>query len=89
MVAHHSNHQPVKKGNQNPAKKGNQNPASRLCSQYEETIDHRVSGFPVLAKTAYIQRHEKQQSSYNGIYARTKSIIPLHPKFVINISQTF
>ena len=31
----------------------------RMCSQYEETVDHIVSGCEVLAKTEYISRHDK------------------------------
>ena len=30
-----------------------------MCSQYEETVDHIVSGCEVLAKTEYIPRHDK------------------------------
>ena len=29
----------------------------RMCSQHEETVDHIVSGYEVLAKTEYIPRH--------------------------------
>ena len=31
----------------------------RMCSQYEETVDHILSGCEVLAKTEYISRHDK------------------------------
>jgi Zn finger protein HypA/HybF involved in hydrogenase expression len=31
----------------------------RLCKQYEETIDHLISGCPTLAKNEYIVRHDK------------------------------
>lgn len=31
----------------------------RACGQFDETIDHIVSGCPVLAKTEYINRHNK------------------------------
>jgi hypothetical protein len=34
-------------------------PKCRMCNQYEETIDHIVSGCPTLAKTEYIQRHDR------------------------------
>ena len=34
-------------------------PTCRICNSYEETIDHTVSGCPELAKTEYIQRHNK------------------------------
>ena len=31
----------------------------KVCSQYEETVDHIVSGCEVLVKTEYISRHNK------------------------------
>ena len=31
----------------------------RNCGQFQETVDHLVSGCPELAKTEYIQRHNK------------------------------
>jgi hypothetical protein len=31
----------------------------RLSKQYEETIDHLISGCPTLAKNEYIIRHDK------------------------------
>jgi uncharacterized protein (UPF0371 family) len=31
----------------------------RLCKQYEETIDHLISGCPTLTKNEYIIRHDK------------------------------
>jgi hypothetical protein len=31
----------------------------RLCKEYEETIDHLISGCPTLAKNEYIIRHNK------------------------------
>jgi hypothetical protein len=34
-------------------------PKCRLCHQFEETIDHLISGCPVLARTEYLQRHDK------------------------------
>ena len=34
-------------------------PKCRICNEFEETIDHIVAGCPVLAKTKYIQRHDK------------------------------
>ncbi len=34
-------------------------PQCRICGKYEESIDHIVSGCPELAKTEYIQRHNK------------------------------
>ena len=34
-------------------------PLCRLCGKYNETIDHIVSGCPVLAATEYTKRHNK------------------------------
>ena len=34
-------------------------PKCRICGQFQETVDHIVSGCPELAKTEYIQRHNK------------------------------
>ena len=34
-------------------------PKCRLCDRFDETIDHLVSGYPELAKTEYIHRHNK------------------------------
>lgn len=34
-------------------------PMCRICGQFQETIDHLISGCPELAKTEYIQRHNK------------------------------
>jgi len=31
----------------------------RLCKQHEETIDHLISGCPILAKKEYLMRHDK------------------------------
>jgi hypothetical protein len=31
----------------------------RLCKQHEETIDHLISGCPILAKNEYLMRHDK------------------------------
>jgi hypothetical protein len=31
----------------------------RLCKEYEETIDHLISGCPILAKNEYVIRHDK------------------------------
>jgi hypothetical protein len=30
-----------------------------LCKEYEETIDHLISGCPTLARNEYIIRHDK------------------------------
>ena len=29
-----------------------------ICKQHEETIDHLISGFPILAKNEYLMRHD-------------------------------
>ena len=38
-------------------------PKCRMCNNYDETIDHIVSGCPILAPTEYIHRHD-QAASY-------------------------
>ena len=38
-------------------------PICRICNRYKETIDYIVSGCPELAKTEYIQRHNKAAAS--------------------------
>ena len=35
------------------------NPRCRLCNEYDKTIDHIVSGCPVLGKSEFIQRYDK------------------------------
>ena len=42
--------------------KNGMSPKCRLCNVYDETIDHIVSGCPVLAKSEFIQRHDKAAS---------------------------
>ena len=37
----------------------------RICSQYEETVDHIASGCEVLAKTEYIYRHHNAADGIN------------------------
>ena len=37
-------------------------PKCRMCNNYDETIDHIVSGCPILAPTEYIHRHDKAAS---------------------------
>lgn len=39
-------------------KTGN-DPTCRFCHQHQETIDHLVSGCPILAKKEYLERHNK------------------------------
>ena len=43
--------------------KNRANPKCRLCNEYNETIDHTVSGCPVLVKSEFMQRHD-QAASY-------------------------
>jgi len=31
----------------------------RLCQQHDETIDHIISAWPILAKEQYVKRHDK------------------------------
>jgi hypothetical protein len=31
----------------------------QLCKEHEETIDHLISGCPILAKNEYITRHDR------------------------------
>ena len=38
------------------------NPSCRLCHQFDESIDHLISGCPVLAKTDYIKQHDRVTS---------------------------
>ena len=43
----------------NILKKPNVDPKCRLCGRFDKTIDRLVSGCPELARTEYIQRHNK------------------------------
>ena len=43
---------------QDPVKDGT-DPMCRICGQFQETVDHLVSGCPELAKTEHIQSHNK------------------------------
>ena len=43
----------------NILKKPDVDPKCRLCGRFDEIIDHLVSGYPELAKTEYIHRHNK------------------------------
>ena len=38
------------------------NPLCRMCGKFDESVDHVISGCPELAKTKYIQRHDKAAS---------------------------
>lgn len=46
------------------------NPACRLCYKFNETVFPIVSGFPVIAETKYIIRHDKL-SQYTHSSVRT------------------
>ena len=39
--------------------KENTNPMCRMCTKYEETVDHILSGCPKLTQTEYIHRLDK------------------------------
>ena len=39
--------------------KDGSSPLCRICHKYEETVDHIISGCPELAKTDYLERHDK------------------------------
>ena len=45
--------------------KNGPNPKCRLCNEFNETIDHITSACPVLAKSEFIQRHDKAASYMN------------------------
>ena len=34
-------------------------PRCRLCTHSEETIDHKISGYPTIVNTGYLQRHNR------------------------------
>jgi len=43
----------------------------RLCQQFDKTIDHIISAYPILAKEQYIKRHDKMcVHNYTSKYAR-------------------
>ena len=46
------------------------NPKCMMCDEFEQTIDHIVVGCPVLAKTEYIQRHDKAAGSIHWIICK-------------------
>ncbi|KAJ8024707.1 hypothetical protein HOLleu_34687 [Holothuria leucospilota] len=46
------------------------NPLCRLCGQYKETIDHIISGCPVLAPTEYTHRHNKVATYIHWLICR-------------------
>ena len=39
--------------------KNGADPRCRICIQYEETIDHLISGCPTLAPNEYLNRHNR------------------------------
>ena len=39
--------------------KNGADPRCRICTQYEETIDHLISGCPTLAPHEYLNRHNR------------------------------
>ena len=44
--------------------KDSTSPLCRICHKHEETVDHIISGCPELAKTDYLQRHNKAAEVY-------------------------
>ena len=38
------------------------NPLCRMCGKFDESVDHIICGYPELAKTEYIQRHDNAAS---------------------------
>ena len=49
-------------------------PKSRFCDQYDETIDHLVSGCPILTPTEYKNRHDRVgQYLHRRIYKHYKT----------------
>ena len=49
-------------------KKGT-DPKCRLCHEFDESIEHIISGCPVLAKKEYLERHDKALTYITGIFA--------------------
>ena len=49
-------------------------PMCRICGQFQETIDHLVSGCPELAKTEYIQRHNKAAAYLHWVICKHYNI---------------
>jgi len=43
-------------------------PLSRICHNHEETVDHIISDCPEIAKTDYLQRHNKSAAYMNRTY---------------------
>ena len=49
-------------------------PLCRICGQFEETINHIVSGCPQLAKSEYINRHDKAGTYLHWKICRANNI---------------
>ena len=43
-------------------------PLCRICHNHKETVDHIISGCPELAKTDYLERHNKADAYMNCTY---------------------
>jgi hypothetical protein len=46
----------------------------QLCKEYEETIDHPISGCPILAKNEYVIRHDKVRTHLHYSICKTLGI---------------
>ena len=65
--------------------KNRADPRCRICTQYEETIDHLISGCPTLAPNEYLNRHIREPNTSTG-----KSVSIMEPNMLkngINSSQ--
>ena len=72
---------------QNEIMKNGMNPKCRLCNQYNETVDHIVSGCPVLAKSEFMQRHDKA-ASYIHLKISKAFSLPVTDKWYNYNSET-
>ena len=47
--------------------KNGADPKCRFCDKFEETVDHLVSGYPIMTPNKYLQRHDSvgQYIHYN------------------------
>lgn len=54
-------------------KNGN-DPYCRICGRFQETVDHIISGCPELAKTEYLQRHNKVAAYIHWNICKSKNI---------------
>ena len=64
------------------------NPKCRLCNQYNETIDHIVSGCPVLAKSEFMQRHDKAASYIHWRISKAFKKLPVADKWYNHSPET-